>query len=193
MRDINLFEGIKKSAPQKTSRGFSFGFVLLILCAVVLGGFYGYLKYAEASLDSQIDAAAQNIAMLQAGEPGAGNTGDKQNQLIAIGAYNTALTGFQKELGAFPKLNLALLNDIAKCMPSDVTVSGINMQDGVLTLTGVAAGADSPANFAAALKTSAYFDAVVYAGSNYMAPETPGTAGKYQYSVGCHLKGGVAQ
>ena len=192
LKDINLFEGIKKSTPQKAAGGISFGLVLLIVCAVALGAVWGFQKYSETTLDSQIASLNQNIAMLQASGAGQGGTVTKQGQLSAITVYNTVIDGFRNELDAYPKLNLALLNDISKRMPSDLTVETVNVQNGIVTLAGSASGADSPANFAAALKTSAYFDLVLFIGSNYQAPAS-GTAAAYQYSVNCHLKGGAAQ
>ncbi|MEI6101215.1 MAG: PilN domain-containing protein [Eubacteriales bacterium] len=194
MKDINLFEGIKKSAPQKKApRAVSFGLVLLIVCAVVLGGFYGFLKYMETGLDSQMDLVNQGITALKANNAGQEDASAKQNQLAAIAAYNTALTSFQKDVQAYPKINLALLNDMAKRMPSDVKVDTISYQEGIFTLAGSASNVDSPANFAAALKSSAYFDSVTYMGSIYQAPVAGAVSGIYQYSVQCHMKGGAVQ
>lgn len=199
MRDINLFEGIKKSAPQKkTSRAVSTGLIILILSAVALGGIYGWLRYTETNLDKQIASLNQEISGKSDEFESSGETGVKQKKLMGWQTYNNALAALTDNVKTYPKLDLALLNDIAKRMPSDVTVQNLAYQNGVLSLDCLANNVDSPAAFVYSIKESAYIDTVNYKGSTiYIAegqsPADAIAAGQYQFTVDCYLKGGSDQ
>ncbi len=192
MRDINLFEGIKKSAPQKkASKAVSVGILILVLSVVALGGIYGWLRYMGYGLDNQIASLNQDISNKQSAA-GSDIEGfqSKQNQFTALNAYNNTLEKINGKVQGYPKFNLALLNDIAGRMPADVSARNINYTSGVLSLTCIADNMDSPAAFSAALKGSAYFDSVMYLGSTRMDQTQPELAGKYMFTVNCYMKGG---
>lgn len=193
MKDINLFEGIKKSAPQKkASRAVSAGLVILILSALALGGIYGWLRYTGYGLDNKIASLNQDVSNLQTASGGDFNI--KQNRLTALQSYNKTLETLNQNVRYYPRLNIALLNDIAGRMPSDVYAQSISYQGGILMLVCIADNVDSPASFAAALKNSLYFDSVEYKGSIYLDEQSqPDIANKYQFTVDCYVKGGAAQ
>ena len=194
MKDINLFEGIKKSAPQKkASRAVSAGLVILILSAVALGGIYGWLRYTGYGLDNQIASLNQDIGNMQTASDSA-DFKTKQSRLTALQSYNKNLETHNTNVQQYPKLNLALMDDIAGRMPSDVYAQSINYQNGILTLICIADTIDSPASFAAALKSSPYFDSVAYRESSYITEQSqPDIVNQYQFTMDCCLKGGAAQ
>lgn len=214
MKDINLFEGIKKSAPpKKTSKAVSAGLVILILVAVALGGLYCWIKYINKNLDANIDSINQRIESMGGSE----NLDTENNMLLAYQSYNQMLKSLSHEIQIYPKLDASLFADLASKMPYDTVAQSVSYEGGVLTLTCLSDSADSPAIFVGALKESSYINTVNYKRSGFYTQEntdTPEddataettdkeTAGtetaatenteKIQFIVECYLKGGSAE
>lgn len=194
MKDINLFDGIKKSAPTKKSGGkpVAGGVLLLIVCAVVVGGLYFWLSTQNKTVQEQIDSANGQISAAQTINGSELET--KQSKLAAIRSFNAMLSALEENIQAYPRLDAAFLGDLEGRLPTGVTVQTFSYKDGVLTLDCTAGDADTPANFADALLKSSYIDTVNLKGSqlNTQAQAENGVV-QYAFTVECTLKGGTAQ
>lgn len=205
MKDINLFEGIKKSAPlKKKSKAVSAGLVVLILVTVALVGMYGWLKYTNKNLEANLASINQQIEGLGGGE----SLDYETNKLSAYQSYNQMLKNLSQEIQSYPMLDASLFTDIASRMPSDTTVQSISYEGGVLTLTCLSDSADSPPIFVGALKESSYIDTVNYKRSSFYTLENVDSAteetngseassveetDKIQFIIECYLKGGAVK
>lgn len=194
MKDINLFEGIRKSAPPKKSGGKSAagGLLLLIACALAVGGLYFWLTTKNNTVNSQIESANGQISAVQ--DVNGNEMVSKQGKLTAIRSFNAMLTALKENIQAYPMLDAGFLGDLEGRLPATVTVQAFAYKDGVLTLDCTAGNADAPANFADALIKSAYIDAVNLKGSqlNTQAQQETGAV-QYSFTIECYLKGGTAQ
>lgn len=193
MKDINLFEGIKKSGPvKKSNQSVMAGLVLLIACAALVGGLYVWQSTEKNKIQTAIESANGQISTSQS--MSGGDLSVKQNKLAAIRTYNAMLTAVEENIAAYPKLDAAFLKDLEGRLPSGVTVQTFGYKDGVLTMDCIAGSADASANFADALTKSEYINTVNLKGSQ-MDMETLLTAGtvQYHFTVECYLKGGGVQ
>ena len=193
MKDINLFEGIKKSAPpKKGGKSVAAGLVLLIACATVVGGLYFWLSTQKNTIESEIESANQQISAAQT--MGGSELETKQSRLASLKTYNAMLSALEENVQAYPNLDAAFLDDLEGRMPAGVTVLAFGYQNGVLTLDCTAGGADAPANFADALTKSEYIDTVDLKGSQLdtQAKLDTGVV-QYMFTVECYLKGGEVE
>lgn|GEM_PF-3270771 len=193
MKDINLFDGIKKSAPPKKSgKSAAPGVALLIVCAVAVGGLYFWMTNQKDAIQSQIESANQQIGTSQSVSSGDMQT--KQAKLAAIRSYNAMLTALDENIKAYPVLDAAFLSDLEGRMPTGVTVKALGYQNGVLTLDCTAGSADAAANFANALAESEDIESVNLKRSQLdTQAELEAGVVQYEFTVVCYLKGGGAQ
>ncbi len=193
MKDINLFEGIKKSAPvKKSNRSVAIGLVLLIVCAVVVGGLYFWLTTQKTALESETEDANQQISVSQ--DTGSSELSAQQARLTAIRTYNAMLEALDENINAYPKLDEDFFSDMESRLPSGVTVETLGYQNGVLTLDCIAGDPDAFAGFADALEKSDYIETVNLKTSQLdtQAQIDLGIV-QYDFSIECYLKGGGAE
>jgi Tfp pilus assembly protein PilN len=192
LKDINLFDGRKKSAPPKKSgKSVAVGLVLLIAAAVAIGGLYFWQTLQKDALEIEIEAANQKIGTSQSMD--SGELSGKQNELASIRSYNAMLLALDENVQAYPKLNASFLNDLESRMPTGVAVQVFSYQSGVLTLACTASGADEPAGFANALSQSPYIESADLKGSALdVEAQAEGTM-RYDFTVDCYLKGGASK
>jgi Tfp pilus assembly protein PilN len=190
LKDINLFEGIKKSAPvKKSNRPVAIGLVLLIACAAAVGGLYFWMSTQKTEFENEIAAANRQISASQ--DTGSGEATFKQGRLSAIRSYNAMLEALDENVNAYPKLDEDFFRDLESRLPGGVTVQTFGYQNGVLTLDCTAGDPDAFAGFADALAKSDYMDAVNLKSSQLdtQAQIDSGVV-QYDFSIECYLKGG---
>lgn len=193
MRDINLFEGIKKSAPvKKSNRPVAIGLVLLVACAAAVGGLYFWMFTQKTELENEIANANQQIGAAQ--DTGSGEATFKQGRLSAIRSYNAMLGALDENVNAYPKLDEDFFRDLESRLPGGVTVQTFGYQNGVLTLDCTAGDPDAFAGFADALAKSDYMEAVNLKSSQLDAQaQIDSGIVQYDFSIECYLKGGETE
>jgi Tfp pilus assembly protein PilN len=193
LKDINLFDGIKKSAPPKKSgRSVAAGLILLIACTAAVGGLYFWQSTQKDTLEGEIEAANQQIGTSQS--MSTTELTGKQTELASVRSYNAMLLALDENVQAYPKLDAAFLSDLEGRLPAGVSVQTFGYQNGVLSLECTAGDADAPANFADALSKSEYMEAVnlIQSQLNVQMELDTGTV-QYVFTVQCYLKGGEAE
>ncbi|WP_066649009.1 PilN domain-containing protein [Christensenella timonensis] len=202
MKDLNFFAGIKKQEARRTLGSFmKGGIIVLVVCAVLVGGFYVWQLVQRATAVGQLAALEMQIDEVKSGSSEYAALSSNAQKLNALKTYNSIIEAFNENLAADPHLDSALMEDIKAKKPQDVGIVKIEYTGGVLKLDCQAQDTSSPAEFVRSLRGSSFISDVTYNGyyaadGTAVAPdEADSTAqtGTVTFSVSCALAGGEAQ
>lgn len=198
LKDLNFFEGIKKQEEkQKMGSFLRNGIIVLIVCAALVGGTYGWLfiqkstaQAATALIDSGIVTLHESNSDYQALE-------QNKQKLNALKTYNSIIETFSANLAVYPHVDKALMDDIYSKMPEGVSITKLDYANSTFKMECAATNTSAPADFVRNLRTSGYIKDVnyngYYADNGTVAPDagdatTP--TGAVTFTVSCILAGG---
>ncbi|MEL7569345.1 MAG: hypothetical protein AAGU14_02155 [Eubacteriaceae bacterium] len=186
MKDINFFEGVKKSAPQrKSASAIKICSISLIAAVILVGGLYSYLFITGKALDNKISDVKQQIDQIKNENSGVTQIDAKKKKLEALISYTKQVQEFKTSVNIYPVFDEWFFNHILVKMPQDVRLVSMEYKDGVLKITALAKNALSPALYAHRLATCCQMEKVNYSGNFVVSDET----GMLQFTLECLLKG----
>lgn len=186
MKDINFFEGVKKSTPQKkAASAIKICSIALIALVILIGGFYAYLIIQGKSLDNNISKMKQQIDSIKNENSGVDQIDAKKKKLEALISYTKQAQAFKASVDVYPILDEWFFDHIEGKMPIDVSLVSADYRDGVLKLTCFAKNMLSPALYAQRLDRCCQMEKANYPGNYIVSDET----NLLQFTVECDLKG----
>ncbi len=199
MRDLNFFEGIKKpEVRRKMGKFLRNGIIVLVCCALLVGGAYGWLYLQKNTAEKAAQTIDEQMQMLKASSPDYEALTENRQKLTALKTYNSIIEQFTTSLGEYPHVDHALFTEIYAKMPADVHISRVQYGQGVLAMECTAQNASSPADFVRNLRSAELISEVGYNGyfaenTAAVLPEGETAGGTVSFTVSCVLKGGSVQ
>ncbi|NMC56382.1 MAG: hypothetical protein GYA50_04085 [Eubacteriaceae bacterium] len=186
MKDINFFEGVKKSAPQrKAASAIKICSISLVVVIILVGGLYAYLFITGKALDNKISDVKQQIDQLKNDNSGVSQVDAKKKTLEALISYTKQVQEFKTSVDVYPIFDEWFFNHILNKMPSDVRLVSMEYKDGVLKITALAKKSLSPALYAQRLAVCCQMEKINYSGNFIVSDESD----MLQFTIECVLKG----
>lgn len=186
MKDINFFEGVKKSTPQKkAASAVKICSIALIAVTILVGGVYAFLFIQGKNIDNNISEIKQQIDNIKNENSGVDLINDKKKKLEALISYTKQAQTFKESVDVYPLLNAKFYQHVENRMPSDVRLDSMEYKDGTIKITCLAKKTLSPATFAEKLKTHKSITKINYSGNFVVSDET----NMLQFTIECDLKG----
>lgn len=192
MKDLNFFEGIKKQEGKQTLGNFMRnGLIVLVVCAVLVGGVFGGLFWQKSTAQAEVEALNSQMETMKAASADYMLLEQNQIKLEALKTYNTIIETFTKNLSIYPHVDRALMDDIRSKMPADVSILKVSYANNVFKMDCSANDTSAPADFVRNLRESKRIADVGYNGYNAAEGAVPpDAAGAVTFSVSCTLAEG---
>ena len=184
MRDMNFFSVYADERRKAYSKWYG-TLLLLSVAVVVFGGIFTFLQFMIGNVNGQIDSL-----QAQMNDPKTASkfqqAQDKQQYLNNLSDYSGMLNQIADAFKNVGGISSANIEKIAGSAAGDAVFTNLSVNESQMSLSGTASRMEMVSSVAANLMNTQLFSEVSVSSVNY-------TGGRYEFQMGCKLKGGSAQ